>query len=206
MRSRRFAHQAFAMNFALIACTAWQPARASTHYDAVKDFSSKENPAGVWSYNDLRLLTHRHSHYEGVMGIEGWSDDVKYDDDVTIRKNKTGHTVVLHGGNLIIPTDHLMLQDEANDDGATVQFQAPSAGVYHVRGDFLSLSPNGVAHTVYVSLNNNGLFGKRISHGHKRGFNLTVTLAVGDKLQFSSGRQIKEKPTQTGLAVKIIGP
>jgi hypothetical protein len=35
MQSRRFAFPAFAMNFALFACIAWQPARALTHYDAL---------------------------------------------------------------------------------------------------------------------------------------------------------------------------
>jgi hypothetical protein len=50
-------------------------AHASTTYDAVRDFSIKANPNGVWSYQDAANLAHAHRKYQGVVGLENWFDD-----------------------------------------------------------------------------------------------------------------------------------
>jgi hypothetical protein len=202
------AKRAALLAFSVAACVASIcRANAVTHYDAVKGFSTKANPSAVWSYHGFGLLAFRHSHYKGIKGIEGWSDDNPFDNTINIRRNKTGQTVVLYGGNLVIPTDHLLIDDEASDGDATVQFQAPKAGVYKVRGDFKSLAANGPHHVIGIDLNNaKGLLSREISHGNKRGFDLSVTMAAGDTLQFFSARNVEGEHTQTGLAARIVGP
>jgi hypothetical protein len=173
----------------------------------VADFSPRANPGGPWSYFDSALLTHTHTRYKGVQGFPNWSDDVPYPDRITIGRNRTGQPVVLFGGDLVIPTDHLMIDDEESGVLAIVQFTAPTAGTYTLKGDFKALAANGPGHGVAIDVNNeHGIFGKFISHGNVRKFDLTVTLAVGDTLQFEVGRGKPVRPTQTGLKLKIVGP
>jgi hypothetical protein len=181
-------------------------ARAVTYYDALKQFSTKSNPEGVWSYMGSELLTFSHSHYKGVKGLDGWSNGENVG-RVTVLKNKTGNPVSLFHGDLVIPVDHLMLDGEDNGEGAIVQFTAPVAGTYSIKGDFLSLARNGGLHGAYILLNGQtALYAHRIAAGHDHKFKVSVALAVGDTVQFRSLASQAPGPLQTGLAAKIVGP
>ena len=195
--------------FLFFVCAFFAPSvvQATTYYNALKQFSTKTNPGGLWSYYGGDLLTFRHSHYKGVKGLDGWSNGLHYDHRVTVLKNKTGHPVSFFDGDLVIPTDHLVMDGEDIGPGAIVQFTAPVAGTYDLKGDFLSLAKNGGPHGVYVFKNQTmGLWAHDLSSGHDHKFKLSVVMAAGDTLQFNAIASQAFGPLQTGLAVKIIGP
>jgi hypothetical protein len=80
-------------------------AHATTKYDMVKQFSIKQNPAGVWSYWDDNYsspLPYAHRNYKGVKGFQCWSNKSPYvNGKVTIGVNKTGQTITLDKGNFV---------------------------------------------------------------------------------------------------------
>jgi hypothetical protein len=210
MATRIIRQASFAL--ALAASTSFvQAARATTTYDLVKDFSIKSNPNGPWAYLDSAVpLVYNHTKYEGVKGIDNWSNDLDYPDQVTIARNKTGQTVSLDNGAVTLPTNYILMDPEGY--GAVIQFQAPIAGLYTVKGSFLGLAnpeagDNNLALIELNSLNGGGvLFSASIRSGKERRFNFTVTLAAGDILYFQKMRNKSKKLDDVGLTAKIISP
>jgi hypothetical protein len=189
-------------------CVSLHGARASTYYNVVKQFSTKANPGGVWSYYGSELLPYRRTHYKGIKDLDGWSNGLEYKKNrVTILRNKTGHAVSFFHGDLVIPTDHVMMDGADIAGGGVVQFTAPVAGSYSLKGDFLSLAKDGAPHGVQVLLNQaTQLWNHNLASGHDHKFKLTVTMAEGDTLQFFVFPSQANGPLQTGLAAKIVGP
>jgi hypothetical protein len=209
MATRIIRQASFAL--ALAASTSFvQAARATTTYDLVKDFSIKSNPNGPWAYLDSAVpLVYNHTKYEGVKGIDNWSNDLDYPDQVTIARNKTGQTVSLDNGAVTLPTNYILIDPEGY--GAAIAFQAPTAGLYTVKGSFLGLAnPEAGNDLVFIDLNSlNGggnLFEATVRSGKEKKFNFTVTMAVGDHLYFVVSRTAKNKLNDTGLTAKITGP
>jgi hypothetical protein len=190
-----------------------QTAHAASTYDLVKEFSIKSNPNGVWTYMDSAPLAYNHKSYEGVSGLENWSNDVAYPNTVTIAKNKTGQTASLDNGSVMLPPDYLLVDAEsAGPYGAVIQFEAPTAGLYTVKGSFLGLAhPEAGNNLVLIELNSltggGELFQATVRSGREKKFNFTVTMAVGDHLYFQESRTLsKKKLNDVGLTAKITGP
>jgi hypothetical protein len=187
-------------------------AHASTTYDAVRDFSIKANPNGVWSYQDSANLAYAHRKYQGVLGLENWSDDLPREQGVMIARNKTGAPVTLNNGTLTIPTNYLLLDPEHNTPGAIVTFTAPVAGTYTAKGDFLGLDTDGARYThaiIYYNADDHGsgdLYDQFMHNGKTAKFKVTQAMQAGDTLGFFIERNSKNRPDDIGLAVKITGP
>jgi hypothetical protein len=189
------------------------PAEASTTYDMVKEFSIKKNPAGVWSYRstlDNLPLAKSHSSCWGVAGLDCWYDHhVQPGNRTMIGINTTGQTVTWDHGNVIYTPGYIMIDPEHEGDGY-VQFTAPVAGTYTVKGRYVPLALK-VPHKNFCYIDQMGSkskdlwFSKVDSHGPKR-FNLSVPLAQGDMLQFEVRRPPGKNPSYTGLTAKITGP
>jgi hypothetical protein len=153
------------------------------------------------------LLPYRRTHYKGIKDLDGWSNGLEYKKNrVTILRNKTGHAVSFFHGNLVIPTDHLMMDGGDIAGGGVVQFTAPVAGSYSLKGDFLSLARNGAPHGVQVYMDQLQIWNHDLSSGHDHKFKLSVTMAEGDTLQFVVLPSQANGLLQTGLAAKIVGP
>jgi hypothetical protein len=187
-------------------------ARATTTYDLVKDFSIKSNPNGVWTYMDSAPLAYNHKSYEGVSGLENWSNDDAYPRTVTIAKNKTGQTVSLDSGAVMLPPGYLLMDAElCGPFGAVIQFQAPVAGTYTVKGNFLSLANPEMQHNVVDIYQNSlqgdqQLFYAKAGTGKDRKFHFSVTLAAGDTLLFNATSNFRKGLNDVGLTAKITGP
>jgi hypothetical protein len=189
------------------------PAQASTTYDMVKEFSIKKNPAGVWSYRstlDNLPLAKSHSSCWGVAGLDCWYDHHQQPGNRTmIGINTTGQTVTWDHGNVIYPPGYIMIDPEHEGDGY-VQFTAPVAGTYTVKGRYVPLALKE-AHKNYCNVDRMGSVNKALwerkvdGHGPKR-FDLSVTLAQGDVLQFDVRRPPGKTPSYTGVTAKITGP
>jgi hypothetical protein len=186
-----------------------QAANAATTYDVVRDFTTKANPNGVWSYSDDNgLLAHAYHRYQGVKGLDNWSNDATGGYDVTVARNKTGAPVTLYDGVLTIPVQYLLLSPDLTGADANVIFEAPSAGTYTVSGNFMGLdSPEGqAAHINIIENGNEYLYGQYARSGVKRRFHFVVPLAAGDTLNFQSAGDNHKNRHDVGLSVKIIGP
>jgi hypothetical protein len=192
-------------------------ARAETHYsavsyNAVNEFSLQSNPNGVWTYMDGSApMTFHHRHYDGASGVEAWSNDLGDDYRSSIVRNKTGQTLVLHSGTTTFPTNYLLMDPEG--DGAIVQFQAPIAGSYFVKGNFLNLTSR-VHHAHRVAIFETDSMGNYIgapftadTHGMKpKKFKFSIALAAGYTLQFYVGLVHINGQVPVGLQAKITGP
>jgi hypothetical protein len=188
--------------------------QAATIYDAVKDFSIKSNPSGVWAYLylDNNTLPYKHHDYEKVPGLDNWSADTAYPNGATIAKNKTGQTVILDNGVVTFPPDYLLMDAESSGEfGAVVQFQAPVAGTYTVKGSFLGLaSPEAEHNNVFIVKDSEetgpDLFFAKVGSGKEKKFDFTVTLTAGEPLFFQATRTLRKKLNDVGLKAKITGP
>ncbi len=183
-------------------------AYASSRYDAVKDFSIKSNPNGVWTYMDSAPLQYAHRTYDGVKKLYNWSDDQENPFDLSIIRNRTGAPVTLDDGTLTLPTNYLAMHAEDNRPGAQLQFQAPSAGTYAVKLEVAGVNTKE-AREIGVIVYQNGVAIASISvHGgsHKH-YAANFALEAGDTLAFLAGGSSKDtRPDYIGIALKISGP
>jgi hypothetical protein len=188
-------------------------AHATTKYDMVKQFSIKQNPAGVWSYWDDNYsspLPYAHRNYRGIKGFQCWSNKRPYvNQKVTICVNKTGQTITLDKGNFVFPPGYVMLSPE-NYGNAYVQFTALSTGTYTVKGRYIPLAlkeahKNNAYIERFGSEDKALWFGKVDGHGAKR-FDLTVPLQQGDTLHFLLPQDDRKEPNYVGVTAVITGP
>jgi hypothetical protein len=199
--------RAFLGACALVLATPFcQTAQASSHYDVVKDFSIKANPNGVWTYMDSAPLEYASRTYGGVSKLDNWSNDLQGSNFVNILRNETGAPVILDGGNLTLPTNYLYMNSQDNINGVTVRFQAPVAGNYEVKGNFMGLDTHQHRSGIYIKLNGKYLFYKRAASGKAKKFRLSLTLAEGDDVDFIVPSYTRDKPHDVGLTAKITGP
>jgi hypothetical protein len=187
-----------------------QAANAATTYDVVRDFTTKANPNGVWSYSDENgLLADKANLYQGVSALKNWSNDAAPGYNVTILRNRTDAPVTLYDGVLTIPVNYLMLSPDSNVTAANVVFRAPSAGTYTVKGNFLGLD-RPEAFGTRLNIIENGskyIYGTQYARsGVKRRFRFVLSLAAGDTLDFQSEGSRSKGRYDVGLTVKIIGP
>jgi hypothetical protein len=183
-----------------------QTAQAATHYDLVKDFSIKANPNGVWTYMDSAPLKYASRTYGGVSKLDNWSNDLQGSNFVNILRNETGAPVILDGGNLTLPTNYLYMNSQDNINGVTERFQAPVAGSYEVKGNFMGLDTHQPRSGIYIKLNGKYVFYKRVASGKAKKFRLSLTLAEADDVDFIVPSYTRDKPHDVGLTAKITGP
>lgn len=170
-------------------------------WNAVTDFSSS-NPSGPWSYG--HGVTGTSFSLYGVYasdcfappakGVACWSVDPSY--PPFVGRNNTGSPICRTSGNLI-PGVLLMHPGPSVSppDDSIVQFEAPEAGTYDIKGSFqiLDITPTGVI--VFVFNNKSQvlrmtLLGPGIkcegpnAVGGNVAFHFTVPLAEGDVISF----------------------
>jgi hypothetical protein len=180
-------------------------AEASTTYSVVRDYSIKGNPSGPWSYIDQNgLLTVHTRAFGGQKGLWDWSNSNPFCNTSAVERNQTGATASY--ATIIQPTDHLRI-DPQNNTFNSARFQAPGAGSYSIKGDFLGIDTGEGSHPVSIKLNGTAQFGATIaSYGQLAAFKLTLTLAAGDIVDFmveSGGACVN---LSTGLKATIVGP
>jgi hypothetical protein len=187
-------------------------AHGASTYDVVRDFNIKANPNGVWSYqNSSNNLAYSARRFQGIPGLENWSDDANSPDTVTIVRNKTGGPVSLFDQEMTLPPNCLALES-SNDSAigdANIVFHAPAAGTYTIKGNFLGLDVKE-AHYTHINIFKNSddyLLGTYAKANRKVRFDLIVALAAGDTITFQveSSGSVKARH-DVGLSAKITGP
>ncbi len=199
-------YQQLTLTSLLAACLGMAASPAlSANWNAVAQFSHVLNPNGQWSYYDD--VSHPPlkpaKNISGLHKVSGWWDQQGYPNSVIILKNGSGVTV--NYLTIVAPTDHLWMDPETGT--ATVQWTAPVAGTFGIRGDFLGIDTGQHAHPVDVAIGGGGaLFNATISaYGQSAGFNIRRALVAGQVITFdvSVGPGGDPNNLSTGLKVEI---
>jgi hypothetical protein len=181
---------------------------ANTTYNAVKQFSIKANPNQVWSYlYSGGILPDATNKANGVKGLIGWSNDGSYPSFVGVTANRTGMTQITNDGLVYYPTNYLELDGQSDSLGADVRFTAPSAGVYHITGNFEGCNLDEQTHPVVVEINKKVVFSATIdSFEVPAKFALKKTLRAKETVDFISQTGGNGTYLGTCLTAKVTGP
>jgi len=153
-------------------------------YDGVTGFSTS-NPGAIWSYSySLNGSVAAIPDYQapGMTFAEAWwtGNPIPYSGLVWV--NDTGSTIIhlsVHS-----PDNSLGLDPEAYD-WVSVDFAAPSAGLYQISAGFLGIDTFQFTHPVSVVRGASTLLSGQIEqYNDIVSFNQALTLAAGEKLSF----------------------
>jgi len=175
-------------------------ASAST-YDATLDFSSTDNPNGVWSYGwvanigDVFNLDMENGTwtFQGASypGLDYWArNNINYP---IILNNSTSEPIaVTRSGDpdLVFQPGQLVQHPGSDNSYSLLRWTAPNTGKFLVDSVFMGIDTIGVSSDVHVVLNGTSIYDGYVnSYGDssKQHFSDTLTLAAGDTIDFAVG-------------------
>lgn len=189
--------------------TGWSPS-----WDAVADFSIKENPSGPWSYGWCRsalggdFVTHGRNLVDAMPGVDRW-DSPGINKDVGVMHSRTGNDV--RGCSYTIHPDALHMHPGEGGIYDVVRWKCPQGGRYTIVGEFGGLDDNthGDSDVNVVLKSQIPLFGPASPVLHGIGSQqpiqfLDISLAVGDTVDFIVGMGSSYGSDSTGLKAKVI--
>ncbi len=146
-------------------------------YNAVTDFSTTNNPNGVWQYLVSGALLTTPVSREGV---SGWWNGLQIPNSAGIFNNPTSTTIDNR-----FQAEHLHLDPESYANVA-LQFTAPNSGTFDFTGDFIGADGYQYAHPVEILVNGALVYSNTIStYQQSDAFNIQETLAAGDTVDFA---------------------
>ena len=181
---------------------------ALADYSVVNDFPTVITPVslpisanGVWAYGysviptplpgfAFALDTTPTSAYPGLgTGVIGFYTPLNGNALPTVIANDTGATFGPNGGVGPWPQDLLLMHPGQDDQDSVIQFTAPSAGTYHVTGEYVGIATAGTTTDVHILANGTtSLFSTEVTGlGTVESFDVTRTLAAGQTLDFVVG-------------------
>jgi hypothetical protein len=191
-----------ALVFGAVACHG-ELAAAQT-YDALKQFSIKDNPSETWSYVAAgQKLTSKITICGGIKKLNCWTNGgTSFPNTAADEANKTGAAVQY--ADVTLPASYLDL-DPQGIANVGFQWTAPAAAEVHVTGNFLGVASDQGSHNVAVLYNGTALVTYTISHfQQKETFRLHLSVAAGDTIAFLSFTGNGGSALSTGLQAKII--
>lgn len=164
------------------------PFTYSEDFDAGRDFSAVQNPVGAWTYG-VAPLPGQPISVDATTGIDGcldtWSGASFFP---IIGHNRTATTCNQYTWSW--PPGMIGLHPGNTAENGVVRWTAPTAGRYHVEGQFLCID-NSVGCTIDVRiLHNLGtvLFQRAMTASFApEPFSLDVNLSQGDTIDFNQG-------------------
>jgi hypothetical protein len=183
-------------------------AHAATTYRAVRQFSIKANPNTVWSYRySGGLLPDATNPTNGVKGLIGWSNNQSYPNFVGLTANRTGMTQITNDGLVTYPTNYLEMDGQSDPLGADLRFTAPTAGTYHISGNFEGCNRDERSHPVVVEINQKVVFSATIdSFQVPAPFTVRAKLSAGETVDFISQTGGDGTYLGTCLSAEVKGP
>lgn len=162
------------------------PASAAI-YNNADDFSHTTNPAGVWTYGSMTpagvfspYLTPNPS-IPGATSFGGWGTYPHVVHNTSSSTAQSG-TVKLAGNQAAFHPDNF-------GNLSVYRFLAPSAGSYLLEANFSSADTHGATTDIHVLNNGTSLFDGIINGvGSTQSFSTTLTLGVGDHIDFTVGK------------------
>jgi len=190
--------------FLTIALSAVTPAigwAKAPRWDAVKQFSFRQNPHGAWSYATNALPVKPDKAY-CLPGVKGWFTYQPIPNALGIVRNYTGATADC--ATIQAPTDHLWMDPEGG--AVIVTWTAPQSGNFKITGDFLGIDTGENSHPVSITGPSGSLFSGTIaSFGQTAPFKVNVMLTAGQQVAFTVANGGTPNNLSTGLKAVITG-
>jgi hypothetical protein len=198
--------------FVLLALSAFQALGVT--YDLAADFGATNNPSGAWSYGwkqteggAFNLFTNQESVVAGNgVPLEVWS--YLADDVAEIGHNGTTNTALTGAGTY--PPGATWInpgENSAPDNFGGIRFTVPAGagGTYLLASSVLPYLDGAASgdNEYRVVQNGTEIFGQFLSAGSGTNFDATLALAVGDTLDFLSGRGADSNAYAAGLKISV---
>ncbi len=175
------------------------PLDGGTVYSAVGDFSLASNANGVWSYLDNGTLL---ADPGSSSTIEYWNNGGSQPNAAVVALNPTT-TTQTYSGTVVLPPTYLDLDPQATGN-VSVEFTAPSGGVYTFSGSILGTDTNEQSHEVAVTVDGSVVASATLSHFQQTiPIDLTETLTAGDTVNFISYSGSTYNNLGTGLSLTV---
>ena len=170
--------------------------KAGVVYSAAADFSPNANPNGVWTYGWSSTLTSSfildtaHTNFQGLDFWEGSAPGAYALGYPLVYHNGT-NSAINYVGTVLVQPGQLVFHPGPGGEFGIIRFTAPEAGTFELSTAFSGLDFVGPTSTdVHVLLNGSAIFNGTIEgYGGSSGlsFSKTLTLAMGDTLDFAVG-------------------
>ncbi len=175
-------------------------------YDAAADFSATTNPNGVWSYGQeptlggtFSLLTTKGN----VSGIDYWNAGGGGLTPPEVFHNGTSQAISY--STITIQPGQLAFHPGPQDQFTTIRFTSPVAGSFSLASSFTGIDVAGTTTDVHVLLNGTSLFGGLVNgYGNTATFDSTITLNVGDILDFEVGYGTNNNYTSDSTGISAV--
>jgi hypothetical protein len=168
----------------------------SVNFNAALDFSTLQNPNGVWTYQTNGVPY----TFSGTgSGYDFWAVDGTAG-SAAVLFNTTGAPVPI--GTVTLPPDQLGL-DPGTDSDSTVRFTAPAKAYYAVTGGFAGIDTSQTPHLVGVIAAGRTFFQSSIdTYGQSASFMLVILLKAGETIDFvNSGSGVGNAATALSATV-----
>jgi hypothetical protein len=198
---------ALSLSFAAFASVAAH----ATSYNAVNDFTTASNGAGVWTYgfgtvgSTFTADTVSGAAFGGNSGYAYWAPSTNGLPLVGLNSNATATP-----GFTPFPADDNLWMHPGNADNldSIVEFTAPTSGSYNIAGYFVRADQDPMGNGTFVSIYDGAtaLMGPTfISNTNytDQTFNQNVTLTAGQTLEFALARNGDYSFDSTGLSLDI---
>ncbi len=180
-------------------------------YDAAADFSTTNNPNGVWSYGNSATLGGAFNLFSTngtYEGIDYWNFNGSQGASPLVYHNGTASPITYYDSILVQPGELALHPGSGSTDEFTiVRFTAPSAGSYMLDAAFSGIDFIGPTTTdVHVLVDGVSIFdGDVNAYGPGPSFSTTQSLLAGDTIDFVVGRGSNGTYNydSTGLAADI---
>ena len=171
-------------------------------FEAYDQFRLHHNPNGAWRYlAGGVILPGKLVNCANITGYNCWWN-MGSEPSSAIVGAAEKHAAVSYD-TIVLPAGYIALDSE-NVGDSTVEWTAPSPGKAVISGNFLGVDTNEASHSVGVLHNGASLKTFTISaYQQKAKFHLSVTVAAGDTITFSSFSPNGYAYLTTGLQVKI---
>lgn len=196
----------------IAACFCWHVPQAQATsisvFDVAADFSSSDNPNGVWSYGwSLHLgspfiLSTDHRVREGA---DHWRGNRGSDGTPLAFHNGTSSPILL-GGTALYEAGQFGLHPGPGGEYAIARWTAPAAGKIAIDSTFSGQDIFRTTTDAHILHNNVHLFDSLIEgFGSSASLNIEIMMLVGDTLDFAVGfgRNSNHFNDSTGLAATI---
>jgi hypothetical protein len=174
-----------------------EASKAGTIYDAAADFSSTNNPNGVWTYgwsSTLGSAFNLDVSRINDSGIDFWEGAISTGSPPGqfpyVSHNGTSSTIT-YGGTVLYNPGQLGMHPGPQGQYSVIRFTAPAAGPYQLASSFAGLDFIGPTTTdVHVLLDGSAIFNGNVDGfgaGSGPSFTTTFTLQKGDTVDFAVG-------------------
>lgn len=183
----------------------------ATLFNAAEDFSTNNNPNGVWSYGTIGNTSAPFGPFQSYTTISNYSGIDYWNSALgMVLHNGTNNPITV--GSPTWQPGGLSIRNTAINQASVVRFTAPSTGSYDISGSFYLSSTSGLSdvgiaenYDSQFSANNNaiGLFGVSGLTGTSL-FSLSLLLTQNDTIDFAvGGPHYLDDLGDTGLNVAV---